>query len=74
MRTLKIELPFTIEKVGVRHVTYFARLVGLGFCGKPFQTKAQAAKSLRQVVREMEKYWLDNYSKRDEAGVSLPAK
>lgn len=74
MKTLKIELPYVIEKTGVLKIRYYAHLIGLNFCGKPAPTKPQAVKSLMKVVREMEKFWLDNYQKRDEAGVSLPGK
>lgn len=71
MRTMKIELPYEIHTLGIRNITYYARLVGLNFCGKPQKTKALAVKSLRQVIREMETFWLESYKNRDEAGVSL---
>lgn len=74
MRTMKVELPYVIETLGVKKITYYAHLVGLGFCGKESPTKKEAVSSLQEQVRAMEKFWRENYAKRDEAGVYLPGK
>lgn len=74
MNTLKVELPYVIERTGILSVMYYAHLVGFTVCGESCKTKAAAVKSLKKAVREHEKILLDGYAKRDEAGVSLPKK